>query len=194
MPDTPSTVFRFAAEGVDLEFAGSENFVEKQLERFQSFLRGAAGGAQAAAPVVHAPVGHAPVGHAPVGHAPVGQALSTPAAPTEAPSASAASTGSKETVAEFYKARPVREGRGAIQDRILLFIYFLQNAQGKRDVSGDDILWCHQQAGVPEPKNLHNALGILKRKVGYLQEGTKRGLYGLSAEGKSYIEGRFSGR
>ena len=88
----------------------------------------------------------------------------------------------------------MREGRGAIQDRILLFIYFLQNVQGKRECSGDDILWCHQQADVSEPKNLHNALGILKRKVGYLQEGTKRGLYGLSPEGKDYIEGRFRGR
>lgn len=171
MPETPSTVFRFAAEGVDLEFAGSEDFVEKQLQRFQGFLRGAVGGAHAPAAVAEAP-----------------------AAPQESAAVAAMPTGSKETVAEFYKARPVREGRGAIQDRILLFIYFLQNAQGKRDVSGDDILWCHQQAGVPEPKNLHNALGILKRKVGYLQEGTKRGLYGLSAEGKAYIEGRFRGR
>ena len=167
MPETQSTVFRFAAEGVDLEFAGSEEFVEKQLQRFQGFLRGAVGGAQAAATPADAPAA----------------AAAAPAAP--------AASGTKETVAEFYKARPVREGRGAIQDRILLFIYFLQNVQGKRDVSGDDILWCHQQASVPEPKNLHNALGILKRKVGYLQEGTKRGLYGLSPEGKAYIEGRF---
>jgi len=165
MPDSPATVFRFAAEGVDLEFAGSEDFVEKQLARFQGFLKSAVGGpasATAAAP-----------------------------APESAPAASAAP---KESVAEFYEKHPVREGRGAIQDRILLFIYFLQNVQGKRECSGDDILWCHQQAGVGEPKNLHNALGILKRKVGYLQEGTKRGLYALSPEGKSYIEGRFRGR
>ncbi len=168
MPETPSTVFRFAAEGVDLEFAGSEDFVEKQLQRFQTFLRGAVGGAE-----VPTAAGVAPAVVAPAG------------------ATATASSGSTESVAEFYKARPVREGRGAIQDRILLFIYFLQNVQGKRDVSGDDILWCHQQAGVPEPKNLHNALGILKRKVGYLEEGTKRGLYGLSAEGRSYIEGRF---
>ena len=35
MSDRPETVFRFSAEGVDLEFAGTEEFVEKQLARFR---------------------------------------------------------------------------------------------------------------------------------------------------------------
>lgn len=152
------TVFRFAAEGIDLEFAGSEEFVEKQLARFQSFLRHAVGDG-AAAPAASAP-------------------SAAPAAP-------------KESLEAFYAARPLREGRGAIQDRILLFIYFLQHVQGKREVSGDDIVWCFQQLGISEPKNLHNALGILKRKIGHLQEGSKRGLYALSPEGTTYVEGRF---
>jgi hypothetical protein len=168
MSDTAATVFRFAAEGVDLEFAGSEDFVEKQLARFQVFLQTAVGGREPA-------------------RAPVAAEAAAPSAGTSDPKSP------KETLADFYAKHPVRGGRGAIQDRILLFIYFLQNVQGKRECSGDDILWCHQQAGVSEPKNLHNALGILKRKVGYLQEGTKRGLYGLSPEGKTYIEGRFRG-
>jgi hypothetical protein len=153
------TVFRFAAEGVDLEFAGSEDFVEKQLSRFQQFLRGA-----------------------------VGIADATPAA------APAAAEPPKESLEAFFAARPMREGRGAIQDRILLFIYYLQRIQGKREVSGDDIVWCFQQLGIEEPKNLHNALGILKRKIKHLQEGSKRGLYSLSPEGASYVEGRFRGR
>ena len=152
------TVFRFAAEGVDLEFAGSEEFVEKQLARFQVFLKGAAGVQEAAAPA--------------------------PAA-VDAP---------KESLEQFYAARPMREGRGAIQDRILLFIYYLQRVQGKREVSGDDILWCFQQLALEEPKNLHNALGILKRKIKHLQEGSKRGLYSLSPEGAAYVEGRFRAR
>jgi len=153
------TVFRFAAEGIDLEFAGTEDFVEKQLSRFQSFLRGAAGVAEAPAPAV--------------------------AAAPEAP---------KESLEAFFAARPLREGRGAIQDRILLFIYYLQKVQGKREVSGDDILWCFQQLSIEEPKNLHNALGILKRKIKHLQEGSKRGLYSLSPEGAAYVEGRFRAR
>jgi hypothetical protein len=159
MAETPETVFRFAAEGVDLEFAGTEEFVEKQLARFRGFLRGAVG--------IAAP------------EAPAGEA------------APAADASPKESLEEFYAKRPLREGRGAIQDRILLFIYFLQRVQGKREVSGDDITWCFQRLGIEQPKNLHNALGILKRKIGHLQEGSKRGLYSLSQEGVAYVEGRF---
>ena len=159
MPAPNETVFRFAADGVDIEFAGSEDFVEKQLLRFRRFLGSAVGVAEPEA-----------------------------AAAPEEPSAP------KETLDAFCDARPVREGRGAIQDRILLFIYYLTRVQGKREVSGDDITWCFQQRDIPQPKNLHNALGILKRKIGYLQEGSKRGLYSLSQEGVDYIEGRFRAR
>jgi hypothetical protein len=154
------TVFRFSSDGVDLEFAGSESFVEKQLARFQKFLRGSVGLTEAA-----------PEPAAPAAPAPTTEPLET-----------------------FYANRPVREGRGAIQDRILLFIYYLQRVQGKREVAGEDILWCFQKLGIETPKNLHNALGILKRKIGHLQEGSKRGLYGLSPEGEHYIEGRFRSR
>jgi hypothetical protein len=155
MPPETETLFRFAASGVDLEFSGTEEFVEKQLARFRRFLTDSVGGAEAPAP-----------------------AEAPPAAP-------------KESLDAFCEARPIREGRGAIQDRILLFIYYLQKVQGKREVSGDDIQWCFQQRGIPQPKNLHNALGILKRKIKYLQEGSKRGLYALSPEGVAYLEGRF---
>ena len=158
MPAPTETVFRFAAEGVDLEFAGSEEFVEKQLVRFRPFLQGAVGIVAEAPPV--------PV---------------EPQAP-------------KESLDAFYAARPLREGRGAIQDRILLFIYYLQKVQGKREVAGDDIQWCFQQLAITQPKNLHNALGILKRMIGYLQEGSKRGLYSLSPTGETYVEGRFRAR
>ena len=163
MPANAETVFRFAAEGVDLEFAGTEDFVEKQLLRFRRYLEGA-----------------------------VGLPAEAPAA--EAPAESSGGPLVKESLDAFYAARPLREGRGAIQDRILLFICYLQKVQGKREVSGDDIQWCFQQLNIPPPKNLHNALGILKRKIKHLQEGSKRGLYALSPEGASYVEGRFRGR
>ena len=165
MSDTPETIFKFSAEGVDLEFAGSEEFVEKQLARFRRFLEGSVGVSQAPALEV------------------------APAAPPESPA-----SGPKETLDAFYAARPLREGRGAIQDRILLFIYYLQHVQGKREVSGDDITWCFQQMNITQPKNLHNALGILKRKIKHLQEGSKRGLYSLSPDGEAYVEGRFRAR
>lgn len=168
MDPNPNTVFRFAAEGVDLEFSGSEAFVEQQVERFRRFLEKAVG---SGAPAPAAPTDEA---------APV---------PASAPATQAPPT--KEGLDAFYAARPLREGRGAIQDRILLFIHYLQTAQGKREVSGDDILWCFQQLNLERPKNLHNALGILKRKLGHLEEGSRRGLYGLSPAGRQYVEGRF---
>src|SRR5687767_6170641 len=158
MDPSPTTVFRFTAEGVDLEFSGTEEFVEQQVVRFRRFLEHAVG---------------------------VATPPPEPAAPPAPPSAP------KETLDAYYAARPLREGRGAIQDRILLFLYYLQNVQGKREVSGDDILWCFQQLGLERPKNLHNALGILKRKLGHLEEGSRRGLYALSSAGRSYVEGRF---
>ena len=95
------TVFRFSSDGVDLEFAGSESFVEKQLARFQKFLRGSVGLTEA----------------------------------TPEPAAAAAPAPATEPLETFYANRPVREGRGAIQDRILLFIYYLQKVQGKREVA-----------------------------------------------------------
>ncbi len=160
------TVFRFTADGVDLEFAGSEDFVEKQLARFQAFLKAAVGTPEVAPPVAPVPATPAPV----------------------------ITGGAKESLEEFYATRPVREGRGAIQDRILLFIYYLQKIQEKREVSGEDIVWCFQKLSILEPKNLHNALGILKRKIKHLQEGSKRGLYSLSPEGEAYVIGRFKSR
>ncbi len=150
-----TTLFRFTSGGVDLEFSGSEDFVEKQVERFRTFLQNAIG---------------------------LPPALAAPQEKPLAPS---------QSIEEFFGARPVREKRGAIQDRILLSIYYLQNVHGKREVSGNDILWCFQQLGLETPKNLHNTLGNLKRKLGQLDEGTRRGLYTLSPRGKAYIEGRF---
>jgi len=160
------TVFRFTADGVDLEFAGSEDFVEKQLARFQTFLKAAVGTPEAAAPI----------------------------APAHATPAPVSTGGAKESLEQYYATRPVREGRGAIQDRILLFISYLQKVQEKREVSGEDIVWCFQKLSIPEPKNLHNALGVLKRKIKHLQEGSRRGLYSLSPEGEAYVTGRFKAR
>ena len=155
MSDETHTVFRFTADGVDLEFAGSEAFVEKQVLRFQKFLEGAVG---------------------------IDEAIVAVESPDDEP----------ESLESFYGSRSIREGRGAIQDRILVFVYYLLTHGGKSEVSGDDIHWCFQKLGLERPKNLHNALGILKRKQGYLQEGSRRGLYQLSPEGLSFVEGRFS--
>ncbi|MDJ0523484.1 MAG: hypothetical protein QNJ90_15555 [Planctomycetota bacterium] len=156
MSEGPETVFKFTAEGVDLEFAGSEAFVERQVQRFRHFLEGAVG-------------------------------LESP--PEATGSSEPAET---PTFAEFSGARPPREGRGQIQDRILLAIYYMNVIRKQREVSGDDILQCFRAATWDKPKNLHNALGILKRKIGHLQEGSRRGLYQLSPSGLQYLDGRYA--
>ena len=163
MSESPETVFKFTAEGIDLEFAGSEAFVEAQIDRFRGFLEGAITQAAIAA-------GLAPPG----GEAEAGEDDEGP-----------------ETLAAFYAARPTREGRGAIQDRILLFVYYLQHVQGKHAVSKEDISWCFQQVELPVPKNLLNALGNMKRKLGFLQGGGRRGLYQLAPKGEQYVQERF---
>ena len=148
------TVFHFTASGVDLEFAGSETFVEKQVLRFRGFLENA------------------------VGIEPSDKAT---------PDSGEGST----SFAEFAARRPIRAGRGAIQDRIILSFHYLQHVKGRGEISGDDVLWCFERAGWERPKNLHNALGILKRKLEHLQEGSRRGLYQLSSKGREYANGRF---
>lgn len=158
MSEEPQTVFRFTAEGVDLEFAGSEAFVEKQVQRFRPFLEGA-----------------------------VGLGAAEEAAPDDGKT-------ERPTLESFAASHPVRQGRGSIQDRILLYTYYMQQIQGKAEVRGDDIHWCFQQLGVERPKNLHNALGILKRKLGLLQGGTRRGRYQLSPKGLTHVQDQFLGR
>jgi hypothetical protein len=154
--ESTQTVFKFTAEGVDMEFAGTEAFVEQQLARFRKFLQSAVG------------------------------------LPEEAPAADPKEDGQGPMGFDlFAQERPIRGGRGAIQDSILLAIYYLQAVQRRRDVSGRDILHCFHMAGWEEPKNLHNALGVLKRKLGFLQEGSQRGLYQLSPLGVQHVEGRF---
>jgi hypothetical protein len=155
---SPQTVFRFTAAGIDLEFAGTEEFVLRQVERFRPFLEGA----------VHQ------------------SGVPAPAPPPPAP---APKEGSLQS---YFDARPTREGRGAIQDRILLFVHYLQSVQGKNAASKEDIAWCFQQVGLSPPKNLLNALGNMTRKLGLLQRGGRRGLYQVAPKGRQYIDDRFS--
>jgi hypothetical protein len=162
MSDQPDTVFRFTAEGVDLEFAGSEEFVEKQVQRFRAFLEQA-----------------------------IGQSGGDGGGEVATAVATASGEPSPQSLDDFYATRPTREGRGAIQDRILLFLYYLEEVQGRNAASKEDISWCFQQVGLGIPKNLLNALGNMKRKLGFLQAGARRGLYQLSPKGRKYVEERF---
>ena len=93
----------------------------------------------------------------------------------------------KPTPAEFFAARATKQGRGAIQEALLLFGYFLQEVEGQEEFSIEQIGGCFGVVGRPLPKNLHHAVGTLKRKQGWFQEGSKRGLYRLAEKGKRLV-------
>ena len=101
-----------------------------------------------------------------------------------APSAPAAQAPS---LGDFFKRRSPRSGRGAIQEALLLFGYYLQEVEGQSEFSIEQIGGCFGVVGRPMPKNLHHAVGTLKRKHGWFQEGSKRGSYRLSEKGKKLV-------
>lgn len=93
----------------------------------------------------------------------------------------------KPSLADFFHARATKQGRGAIQEALLLFGYFLQDVEGQSEFSIEQIGGCFGVVGRPLPKNLHHAVGTLKRKHGWFQEGSKRGQYRLSDAGRALI-------
>ncbi len=93
----------------------------------------------------------------------------------------------RPTLEEFYKSRASRSGRGAIQEALLIFGFYLQDVRGQPEFSIEQIGGCFGTVGRPLPKNLHHAVGTLKRKHQWFQEGSKRGLYRLSDKGRQLI-------
>ncbi|MCU0725328.1 MAG: hypothetical protein MUE73_06005 [Planctomycetes bacterium] len=87
------------------------------------------------------------------------------------------------TLETFYQASQLREGRGALQDSILVFGLYLQEKQGKPEFTIEDLNFCFDLVGMRRPKSLANTLGIMKRDRHLLQGGSRRGAYVLSDRG-----------
>ncbi len=98
-----------------------------------------------------------------------------------------AARAAKLTLEDFFQERASRSGRGAIQEALLLFGYYLQEVEGQREFSIEQIGGCFGVVGRPMPKNLHHAVGTLKRKHRWFEEGSKRGSYRVSEKGKSLV-------
>jgi hypothetical protein len=107
------------------------------------------------------------------------------AAPAEAAPLAAATGGSN--LAGFFTERAAHAGRGAIQEALLLFGYYLQDIEGQPEFSIEQIGGCFGVVGRPMPKNLHHAVGTLKRKHKWFEEGSKRGYYRLSEKGRKLV-------
>jgi len=95
--------------------------------------------------------------------------------------------GGRPTLASFFEERASRSGRGAIQEALLLFGTYLQDVEGQPEFSIEQIGGCFGVVGRPMPKNLHHAVGTLKRKHKWFEEGSKRGYYRLSERGRKLV-------
>ena len=93
----------------------------------------------------------------------------------------------RPALAEFFQARASKAGRGAIQEALLLFGFYLQEVEGHPEFSIEQLGGCFGVVGRPLPKNLHHAVGTLKRKHAWFEEGSKRGHYRVSRGGKKLV-------
>ncbi|MHC4954549.1 MAG: hypothetical protein ACYTGZ_11730 [Planctomycetota bacterium] len=90
-------------------------------------------------------------------------------------------------LADFFNERATRAGRGAIQEALLLFGYYLQEVVGQSEFSIDQLGSSFGLVGRPVPKNLHHAVGTLKRKQGWFVPGSRRGTYRIGPAGLKLV-------
>ena len=94
----------------------------------------------------------------------------------------------KSGLEEYYLRARTREGRGALQDSILIFAHYMQKKQGKHEFSIEDLNFCFDLLNIQRPRSLANTLGIIKRDRKLLHSGSKRGTYTLSDKGRERVK------
>ena len=104
-------------------------------------------------------------------------------APADAPTGEDA-----PTLEEFYLRAKTREGRGALQDSILIFAHYMLTHQGKHEFSIEDLNFCFDLLNIQRPRSLANTLGIIKRDRKLLHSGSKRGTYTLSDKELKFLK------
>jgi len=155
----PETNFKFTSADVTIELSGSEEFVERQIQFFQSHMV-PAGELAPTAPVEHEPSAKNGNGN----------------------------TNGGLLLDDFFRARATRAGRGAIQEALLLFGFYLQEIEGLNEFSIDQLGASFGAVGRPVPKNLHHAVGTLKRKQGWFVPGSRRGTYRVAPVGMQLVK------
>lgn len=188
----PAT-FTFRSKGLEVEFQGHEDFVTAQIEHLHPTLvqelaerrkRLRAENANRAR-ITPKPTAGAPVpeggaeaslagGAAAVSDAPAGEAVVEPG----------------PTLDDFYRHARTRHGRGALQEMILIFAYFLREYREKTEFSTENLNACFALVGQTPPRSLANTLGIMKRDKGYFHAGSQRGCYVLTEAGASHVRQR----
>jgi hypothetical protein len=161
--EDPAARFQFVSKDLRLELAGTPDFVNQQFEFFRPALRRALGYPDPAA-------------------------LPAPAPPGAFPSAPRDDGGGRPALEEFLRRVRTRVGRGALQERILLFIYYLTEVKGRNEVGTEDINFCFDLLGLERPKSLANTLGIMKRNQALLDAGSRRGTYCVTEKGRTQVQ------
>jgi len=161
--EDPAARFQFVSKDLRLELSGTPEFVNQQFEFFRPALRRALGYAEPAA-------------------------AAPPASPGAFPSAPRDEGGGRPALEEFLRRVRTRVGRGALQERILLFIYYLTEVKGRNEVGTEDINFCFDLLGLERPKSLANTLGIMKRNQGVLDAGSRRGTYCVTEKGRAQVQ------
>jgi hypothetical protein len=154
-----STVrFHFKSKDLEVEFEGGEEFVGGQIQHLRAAMEAEA------------------------------QRAAGGAAKASSAEAGATATGGEApSLEQFYRRAKSREGRGALQETILIFAYFLREYRGKDDFSIENLNACFSLVGVQPPKSLANTLGIMKRNQKFFHAGSRRGHYQLTEKGTAYV-------
>jgi hypothetical protein len=171
----PEARFHFVSRDLRLEFTGGAEYVSTQVEMFRGAIRKVLGYPEVPPPSSHMPASRGP------------------SAPTQAsnaaiPSANTADSAGRQALDEFLRRVRTRVGRGALQERILLFSFYLIEVKGRSEVGTEDINFCFDLLGLERPKSLANTLGIMKRNQGMLESGSRRGTYILTPKGQKQVE------
>jgi hypothetical protein len=164
--------FRFKSKGLEVEFEGKDDFLTAQIEHlkpaFERELRRIDEESAKSAPA------------------------SAPAAAPGAASATTADVGGAvagaPSLEDFYRRARSREGRGALQEMILIFAYFLREFRGKEEFGIENLNACFRLVGVTPPKSLANTMGIMKRTQKFFHSGSRRGQYALTDKGVAYVK------
>lgn len=205
----PSPIARFAFRSPELEveFEGHPDFIHGQIE----FLKDRVGSIVAAAkpgpvprPAAIAQTAAAATGSASASPANVASVIvkggsPRPSRPGDNPGHGGNPTSGAETAGnpgalenptleQFYRRARSREGRGALQETILIFAYFLKAYREKEEFSIESLNACFSLVGAAPPKSLANTLGMMKRTQKFFAAGSQRGHYTLTAAGTAYVK------
>jgi hypothetical protein len=197
--DPSTSRFEFKGRGLEVEFEGQEPFVSAQIAHLKDALvRALAATSAAPAPAAApAPGAASAPGVAGVPGVPgVPGAVAAPASGVARAAAESAAlpgraandVAGRPGLEEFYRRAKSRDGRGALQETILIFAYFLREYRSKEEFSIENLNACFSLVGATPPKSLANTLGIMKRNQRFFQSGSRRGMYQLTDKGVGYVK------